>query len=398
MQPLKSGLDVSSLPKPLKILHVPVDLGGHSHALAAAQRALGHEAICVTLVWSELGFNGDECFDSPVGTRWRLLKREWSRWTLLIRSLIWSDVIHCHFGQTILSARSFPLVDPTVAGFGETLKVAYARLLWLRDIALWSLFRKCVVMTFYCDDIRLVSSSISRNPWTHLALPGLREMLEPRDPYKRQLIAALEHSNITIFVTNPDLLGDAGVGAAFLPYGHVDATAYKVSPPQLQGPIRFVHLPTNRDTKGTSLFIAAVDQLKAEGVACELSIIENVSNTEALRAIAEHDVLLDQLRVGWYGGVAVEAMAMGKPVICYLNPLDIAQTPEEFQRDIPIVQANPDDILAQLRRIAGLERSELQATGMRGRRFIERWHNPEAIGKHVVDSYMRRLGQLKRKA
>ena len=98
----------------LKILHVPVDLGGHPRALAREQRRLGHDAISITLLHSELGFNGDECFDAPIGTRGRLVRRELARLTLLRRALTWADVVHCHFGQTIASIRPSFMRSPAV--------------------------------------------------------------------------------------------------------------------------------------------------------------------------------------------------------------------------------------------------------------------------------------------
>jgi len=35
------------------------------------------------------------------------------------------------------------------------------------------------------------------------------------------------------------------------------------------------------------------------------------------------DLLVDQLLTGWYGAVAVEMMALGKPVVCYLREDDL---------------------------------------------------------------------------
>lgn len=85
--------------------------------------------------------------------------------------------------------------------------------------------------------------------------------------------------------------------------------------PHPDGLIRFVHAPTDRAIKSTAAFIAATNQLITEGFPIEAIIIEGQTNEETLRTKATFaDVLVDQLRLG-YGCNAIEAWAMGIPVI-----------------------------------------------------------------------------------
>jgi hypothetical protein len=372
----------------LRILHVPNDLGGHPRALAAAQRKLGHDAVCVSLSHSSLGFNGDESYDPPLGAPGRLLGRERARLGLLLRSLRWADVVHCHFGQTLLSVRAQPVRDLSRPGAFETLTLAYARAIWLRDLTLWRLARKRVVMTFYGDDVRMVDLSVTRNPHTHLGLAGLYEEFARRDVWKRTLVAELARNDVTMFATNPDLLAGLPSEAAFVPYGNVDPAAHVPAPPRVAGTLRFIHMPTDRDVKGTSLFVSAVEQLRQEGVDCSLTLIERMSNRQALAALFEHDVLLDQLRVGWFGAVAVEAMAMAKPAVAYLHPDDKLRTPTGYAAALPIIEASPDDVLATLRAITMMPRCKLVAAGSEARRFVEVWHAPEIVARAMLDAYV----------
>jgi hypothetical protein len=373
--------------RPLRILHVPIDLGGHPHALALAQRRLGHDAWCVSLSHSPYGFNGDESHDAPVGTPGRLMARERARWRLLWRSLRWADVVHCHFGQTVMSVRAQPLADSSRSSLSEWLTVAYARMLWLSDLYLWRLAGKRTAMTFYGDDVRLVDLSVARNPHTHLALPGFHEAFARRDPWKRRLVAALERCGTALFATNPDLLLALPEDAAFMPYGNVEPARHAVVPPREEGPVRFIHMPTDRDVKGTSLFRAAVEQLQREGIDCSLSLVEGVTNAEALAALAQHDVLLDQLRVGWFGAVAVEAMAMGKPAVAFLHPDDLARVPAAYAQALPIIPAAPESVADTLRAIALGPRGALRDKGLEGRRFVETWHAPEVVAAAVTAAY-----------
>ena len=48
--------------------------------------------------------------------------------------------------------------------------------------------------------------------------------------------------------------------------------------------------------------------------------------------------------LGWYGGVAVEAMALGRPVVCRID-----QAANPFGERLPIVDASPDDLRDRLR-------------------------------------------------
>ena len=57
------------------------------------------------------------------------------------------------------------------------------------------------------------------------------------------------------------------------------------------------------------------------------------------------DIFLDQIICGGYGMACTEAMAFGKPVMCYIMPeVFKAGLPEDF----PITNTNPDNLKEQL--------------------------------------------------
>ena len=98
------------------------------------------------------------------------------------------------------------------------------------------------------------------------------------------------------------------------------------------------------------------------------------------------DIAIDQVLAGWYGGFAVEMMAMGKPVACYIREQDMKFVPSAMRDDMPILQIDPgrlvDDLAAILDR-----RAEWQNVGKRSRRYVERWHNPDRIAQAMLDAY-----------
>ncbi len=372
----------------LRILHLPVDLGGHAAALARAQRAMGHDAIAINLAWSPYGFHGDINHGWPNGHPWRLVRREAGRFSALMRSVFWADVIHCHFGQSLLSLRAFPIRASGRTGIVESLTVAVARMLWLQDVRLWKSLGKKVAMTFYGDDLRMIEAALMRNPWTHLALPEIAEPLADRDGCKKQMVAELVKHGVALFATNPDLLVSLPADAQFLAYGHVDVLGAHVRRPAPDGTLRFLHLPTQRAVKGTPYFVEAVARLEASGQKCTLTIAENVTNASVPELLAQHDVLLDHWRVGWYGGVAIEAMATGMPVVAHLLPEDIVRIPAGMAAEIPIITANPSTVTGKLQDLINMPAGGMDRLSMKSRKFVERWHNPQIIAKQVIDRYL----------
>ncbi len=82
---------------------------------------------------------------------------------------------------------------------------------------------------------------------------------------------------------------------------------------------RILHAPNHRTIKGTQYFIDAVDELVEDGLNIELVLLERVPNDEVKNVMSSVDIVADQLIVGWYAMFALEAMAMGKPVLCFLR-------------------------------------------------------------------------------
>jgi hypothetical protein len=179
----------------------------------------------------------------------------------------------------------------------------------------------------------------------------------------------------------------------------IDTTRWRPpAPPDGPGgarrPLRVLHAPNHREIKGSRHFIGAVERLRAEGIAIELVIVERVPNAEVRKAMAEADVVADQLIVGWYAMFALEAMSMEKPVICYLREdlLALYESVGLVERgEIPIINTGPAGVEATLRRLAAMDRSALEEIGRRGAQFVARHHSVEAVGA-VFDRINRAVG------
>jgi glycosyltransferase involved in cell wall biosynthesis len=148
-------------------------------------------------------------------------------------------------------------------------------------------------------------------------------------------------------------------------------------------PLRLIHAPNHRVLKGTDHIIRAVEGLRSEGVAIELIIAEGVPNEQMPSLIQAADVVVDQLVIGWYAMLAIESMALGKPVICHIRPeyRDLYIGVGLIEADeLPLIDASIFNIRESLRRVASLTRRELRDIGLRSRLFVEKHHSLDAIG------------------
>jgi hypothetical protein len=131
--------------------------------------------------------------------------------------------------------------------------------------------------------------------------------------------------------------------------------------------------------------VEAIEALKRDRE-LEFVLVQNMTHTCALEVYQTADLVIDQVLAGWYGGFAVEAMAMGKPVLCYLRDEDFAFVPGEMIADLPIWNVDPrrlrDDIAAALD-----HRSEWEEWSSRSRHFVEKWHNPRRIAEAMIELY-----------
>jgi hypothetical protein len=84
------------------------------------------------------------------------------------------------------------------------------------------------------------------------------------------------------------------------------------------GKIRIGHAPSNRSKKGTSLFLEAIKDFDN----VELVLMEGLTNKEVIELKKTLHIFADQFVIPAYGMNAVEALAMGIPVISSCMDID----------------------------------------------------------------------------
>jgi glycosyltransferase involved in cell wall biosynthesis len=80
---------------------------------------------------------------------------------------------------------------------------------------------------------------------------------------------------------------------------------------------------------------------------------------------------------------AMEAMSFGKPTMCYLMPAVLSNG---VPGDCPIVNTSPDNLKENLEQLITTPQLR-HDLGVRGRHFVEKYHDADNLARHLVDIY-----------
>ncbi len=213
------------------------------------------------------------------------------------------------------------------------------------------------------------------NPWSDLFV-GPNQPDDDRIEKSLQVIRTYADG---MFVTSVNYLAFVP-DATYLPRV-IDLGGLPPVAPRARAVPVLVHAPTKRGTKGTDLLLGILDQLRADGLEFELRLLEGVPHAAVLDALADADVLLDNVVAGSYGIVSLEAMASGAVAVSSMSDAVMAAHP-----DVPVVRINPETAGAVLRRLIP-DVDERRRLGLAGRAFVERVHDADRVAEQLVEHY-----------
>lgn len=337
--------------RPARIIHAPWNIGGNPLGLSRAERELGFQSDVLVLERHPFGYEAD--IDLRLG-RWPQAPATAKRACWALRALRAYDVFHFNFGQTI-----YQRLDRS--------GTLHTELPWLKRMG------KRILVTFQGDDVRPPEA----NPFADYSQKGLA--LQRRFQERRR-DALLRFADRVLYL-NPDLRRWLP-GAEFRAYANVDPQAIRPFPLPEREEIVVAHAPSDRKQKGTERIIAAVEALRNEGQPISLALIEGVSRAKALELTREADVAVDQINLGWYGGYSVEAMCLGRPVLCYIREEDHADNP--WGDELPIIRTTAETLRQDLRALIG-DRDRMRKAAADGRSFVERRHDPRRIARQNLE-------------
>jgi glycosyltransferase involved in cell wall biosynthesis len=302
-----------------------VNTAGVPWANVEALRRRGVDAKLVVFNRYPLHPEADRSLDLPAGD---LLRRQLRQWKALLELLPATDVFHFYFGLTIVPKRAqFPL---------------------LRAL------RKRSVMHFLGTDIR-------GKPPDELSVADMADA------------AVVGSYDALRWVPHADVL----------PPG-IDVAAIDPVPPADRHSPVVLHAPSSRRRKGTEHVLAA-----CAGLDVELRLVEGLRHSEAFALYRDADIVVDQLNSGWYGLLAIECMALGKPVVGHIRDDGAARTREALGIDVPIVEASAETLRERLASLAAAGPGEWRRVGAASRAYAEQVHDVERITDRLLDLYAR---------
>ncbi len=339
----------------MKIFHGPQNIGGMAGVLALAQRQVGFSSAAHCYATGNFRYRSDK----EISLEMSYSKRRWLLWKILIKALFSYDVFQFYFGESILGPS-------------------------LSELPLLKKLGKKIFFYFCGCDIR--SSKLTIEKYTYSACKECWPMACSANQ-KQAMRSALKYAD-AIFVSTPDLI-EFIPGSILLPQpidiSKFETMKQRIALSKREGAVmKIAHAPSNRKMKGTQYVEEAVAKLVASGYMVELILVENLPYEEALECCANADIVVDQLLIGAYGQYAVEMMALGKPVVCYLRD-DLL---EHYGDDLPIINANPDNLVDVLRRLLD-SKDDWHTLGQQGIRYVQAHHDSQVIANRLIEYYQK---------
>lgn len=366
----------------MKVLHLPSNVAGNAFGLAQGERALGLDSKALAFNSTKYNFPSDILIHTKNG----LLSHLLNRLKIFFQVRQSYDVYHFNFGSSLLHYTKMGLNLADLPFYNKSaLKIVT--------------YQGCDARQKFPTIQRIQSKSNFSNAaclyggcYDGICNSGKRD--SERKNAIDKMMRYCEHA----FALNPDLLHFLPKEkSSFLPYTvpNFNLIQSKSTPFFSTGKIRIIHAPTQRITKGSYFILEAIDKINSEYPGrIEFILIENMPYQKAIEIYRTADLVIDQLLIGWYGGLAVEVMKMGIPVMAYINEDDLEFVLPDMVAEMPIINANTENIYKKLKQIV-VDRDFLIDCGDRSKLFVEKWHNPLFVAGITKSIYLRQLNTAK---
>lgn len=251
------------------------------------------------------------------------------------------------------------------------------------DLPFYKLFGKKVVFHYLGFDVQLYQHSVDKFEVTNLRFEfnSITGALHDKAILKR---LKFETKYADIQIVCAPCYSEFVNGSIVLPLA-IDIDEYAFSIKQnTSDELVILHAPTSRDNKGTSFILEAISRLIKEGYKIKFVLVENLSHKDLKDQYKKCDIFIDQIVAGWYGTASVEAMAIGRPVICSIRKEYFEYI--NYGNDIPIIHAYPDSIYDVIKETI-LHPERLGEIGLKSRKFVEKVHDLRRLTGELILNY-----------
>lgn len=333
-----------------KILHGTMEIANQMHTLTEGLRNMNIHARSLNHYNNYLGYKSDYYVDLQQYKNINEANKDLKNTALKYMSEF--DIFHFHFGTS--------------------LTLDYSDLHVLKE------FDKKVVMNHWGSDVRMYSKAKEMNHYANV-----KDMDE--EGIKRKLNFLSKHISHCIVADYElyEYVKNYYENVHIVPQA-IDINKYNPiikEDEKCNKKMLIVHAPTSPEIKGTQYILKAIEELKLK-YNFDFKLIQGMSHDEAKKIYQKADLIIDQILIGGYGLLAIEAMAMEKPVICWISDY----MKEKYPREIPIICANPENIKEKIE-YAIKNKELLQVIGRKGRKYIKSYHDSNKVCSQLIKIY-----------
>lgn len=329
------------------------EIGGQMQLLAETFRKKGFKALAATLDYNDFReYYNDVRFQSTE-RRNRL-----SRSLFFIWALTYFDVFHFIYGVSFWSFWRFRKID----------------------LPILKLFKKKVVVHFRGSDI------IDKKTYYDylIGIDSWEKIDTKRISRPDQIVKIKTWSKYAdvLLVSTPnllDLVPNAIISPQLIEIDYWKTNKKPLS--QQDGIFRIAHAPTMPKVKGTEIIVNTIEKIKSKGYKLELVLIENCPHYKVKDLYELCDIGIDQLLIGWHGKVSVELMAMGKPVICNINPAYL-----KYRPDLPIIQADKSNLENVILELINSP-NKIEEIGQLSLQYVSKYHDVNKEVYRLLELY-----------
>jgi hypothetical protein len=350
----------AKLDSKMEIIHTPSNIASlPSHTIRALNSMNVHSRGLIYSNSATQNMDGLTIFTSTnLSTLPRLQKKTQWLSALIRASEKPGSVIHWYYGKNILP-------------------------LWL-DVILIGLLKRRGLVEWMGSDIRDPVLESAQNPYYARAYKNGYEYTSAESHQKsrkrQRMFARASFHSAADLALHPFIAKDIFPKTYFLPRRLIADDYLPEYPEPTDCPL-ILHAPSAPIAKGTEAVISAIEHLKGK-YSFRFEVLQNLPRASLLNTLKKGDIVLDQFVLGDYGMLSLEAMALGKPVICFINePLAKILPPE-----MPIFNSTQEMLAENIARL--LENAKIRRElGMRGRNYIEKFHDMKVVLPNLLQIY-----------
>ncbi|MGQ9574335.1 MAG: hypothetical protein ACUVUC_03385 [Thermoguttaceae bacterium] len=352
----------------MKVLHLPSNVASQMAVMVRSLRDIGIEArglvlnnspICEATALENYPLvvpNPRSPRNLPALLRW---------WRATKEAMRWADVIHWHFGSPLLP--------------------------WDLHLRYAARVGKPRLVEFWGTDIRIPEVAAAGNPYVARMYKEHPELVRAGRRSSHRLQERFARYGFRLLLPGCGL--EEYVREDLFPeplkiMQQVMLSDYEPRYPDPANPRPLVvHFPSDPRTKGTEAVLRAVEALRGR-YEFDFQLLHAAPRPQVIGLLQQSDILLDQFVLGSHGMATLEAMACGKPSVCYIQPSALRRYPS----DLPVVNATQENLPEVLAGLLadGWRRHQI---GVRSRAYVEKYHDAHQIARQLAGIYQELLAK-----